>query len=88
MTYGNPCGEISDGSSTLAIGGAYYSNSDVRTVSSIGFWKITKGMIVTDNPPNKFATLSTGCYEEMLDHELGSAIGFGNATAQPAACPR
>ena len=84
VTYGDPCGEISDGSSTLAIGGAYYSNSDVRTVSGISFWKITKGMIVTDNPPNKFATMSTGCYEEMLAHELGHAIGFGHAAARPA----
>jgi hypothetical protein len=84
VTYGDPCGEISDGSSTLAIGGAYYSNSDVRTVSGISFWKITKGMVVTDNPPTKFATMSTGCYEEMLAHELGHAIGFGHAAARPA----
>ena len=27
VTYGDPCGEIADGSSTIAIGGAYYSSS-------------------------------------------------------------
>ena len=83
VTYGDPCGEIADGSSTLAIGGAYFT-SDVRTVSGINFWRITKGMVVTDNPPAKYAGMSTGCYEELLAHELGHAIGFGHAAARPA----
>ena len=51
VTYGNPCGEIADGSSTMAIGGAYYATSDVRMVNGVSYWRITKGMIVTDNPP-------------------------------------
>lgn len=84
VTYGDPCGEISDASSTIAIGGAYYSSSDQRVVNGVNFWKITKGMIVVDNPPQKFASFSTGCYEEMLVHELGHAIGFGHAAARPA----
>ena len=83
VTYGDPCGEIADGSSTLAIGGAYFT-SDVRTVSGINFWRITKGMVITDNPPAKYAGMSTGCYEELLAHELGHAIGFGHAAARPA----
>ncbi|MGD9905194.1 MAG: matrixin family metalloprotease [Vicinamibacterales bacterium] len=84
ITYGDPCGEIADGSSTLAIGGAYFSSSDIRTVNGVSFWKITKGMVVTDNPPAKFSGMSAGCYEELLAHEIGHAIGFGHAAARPA----
>ena len=84
ITYGDPCGEISDASSTLAIGGAYFTSSDVRVVNGVSFWKITKGMVVTDNPVAKFSWMSTGCYEELLAHELGHAIGFGHAAARPA----
>lgn len=84
VSYGDPCGEISDTSSTLAIGGVYYSGGDVRTVNGVSYWKIVKGMIVVDNPTNKFASFTTGCYEDMLTHELGHAIGFGHTTARPA----
>lgn len=84
VTYGDPCGEISDASSTLAVGGAYYSSIDQRVVNGVTYWKIVKGMIVTDNPPSKFSGFTTGCYEEMLVHEIGHAIGFGHAAARPA----
>jgi hypothetical protein len=84
VSYGDPCGEISDSSSTLAIGGVYYSASDVRTVNGIAYWKITKGMVIVDNPYHKFANFTTGCYEDMLAHELGHAIGFGHTSARPA----
>lgn len=84
VSYGDPCGEISDTSSTLAIGGVYYSGGDVRTVNGVSYWKIVKGMIVVDNPATKFASFTTGCYEDMLTHELGHAIGFGHTTARPA----
>ena len=79
LTYGDPCGEIADASTTLAIGGAYYSASDVRAVSGVPFWKITAGMIVTDDVPAKFAGMSLGCYADLVTHELGHAIGFGHA---------
>lgn len=84
VSYGDPCGEIADTSSTLAIGGVYYSASDVRSVNGLTYWKITKGMVVVDNPASKFASFTTGCYEDMLTHELGHAIGFGHTTARPA----
>ncbi len=80
LTYGDPCGEIADDSATLAIGGAYYSAGDVRVVNGVSFWKITAGMVVTDDVAAKFAGMSLGCYADLVAHELGHAIGFGHAT--------
>ena len=83
VTYGDPCGEIADASNTLAIGGAYFS-SDTRTVNGVTYWRILKGMVVTDNVPTKYSWMSTGCYEDMITHELGHAIGFGHSAASGA----
>lgn len=84
IAYNDPCGEISNASSVLAIGGVYYSASDVRTVNGTAFWKIVKGMVVVDDNSAKYASFTTGCYEDMLIHEIGHAIGFGHTSARPA----
>ena len=84
VSYDDPCDEIADTSPTLAIGGAYYSSADVRVVNGQTFWKITKGVVVLDNARAKFSGLSTGCYEEVLTHELGHAVGLAHTAATPA----
>lgn len=84
VTYGDPCGEIADSSSTLAIGGAYFTSWGQQVVNGVTYWSMTKGMIVVDNPPSKFASFTTGCYEDMLVHELGHAIGFGHSSSRQA----
>lgn len=84
IAYDDPCGEIADTSPTLAIGGAYYDLLDRRTVRDVPYGRITKGMVVLDNVAAKFAGFSTGCYEELITHELGHAIGLPHATVLPS----
>ncbi|MGE3473680.1 MAG: matrixin family metalloprotease [Vicinamibacterales bacterium] len=84
VTYDDPCDEIADTSPVLALGGAYYSTTDVRVVGGAAFAKYTRGMVVLDNASSKFAWLSTGCYEQILTHELGHAIGLPHVDAPDA----
>lgn len=81
IAFDDPCGEIADAGSTLAIGGAYYTSSDVRRVGGTNFWKITKGVIVTDDALAKFSGFSLGCWDDLMTHELGHAIGLGHVAS-------
>lgn len=84
VTYGDPCGEIGDQTNTLAIGGYSSTSADVRARGGLSFWKILRGIVVVDNAAHKFQNMSLGCYEQMLAHELGHAIGFDHSTAANA----
>lgn len=84
ITYGDPCDEIADTSPTLALGGVFFDPGDVRVVQGVAYGRITRGVVVLDNVAAKFANFSTGCYEEVLTHEIGHAIGLPHAPVQPA----
>jgi len=84
VSYDDPCDEIADSSPTLALGGAFFTTADIRFVRGVPFGRIVKGIVVLDNVAGKFAGMSTGCYEDVLTHELGHAAGLAHTSAVPS----
>lgn len=84
ITYDDPCGEIADTSPTLALGGLFFDPADVRVVQGVPYGRATRGVVVLDNVAAKFAGFSVGCYEEVIAHELGHAIGLPHTSSTPA----
>lgn len=84
ITYDDPCGEIADTSPTLALGGLFFDPADVRVVQGVPYGRATRGVVVLDNVAAKFANFSVGCYEEVIAHELGHAIGLPHTSSTPS----
>lgn len=84
ITYDDPCGEIADTSPTLALGGVFFDPADVRVVHGVAYGRATRGVVVLDNVAAKFAGFSVGCYEEVIAHELGHAIGLPHTATTPS----
>jgi hypothetical protein len=84
ITYDDPCGEIADTSPTLALGGLFFDPADVRVVQGVAYGRATRGVVVLDDVAAKFASFSTGCYEDVIAHELGHAIGLPHTSVTPS----
>ena len=73
---GDPIGEVDNNGPTLAVGGAYFSNS--IKIRKLGF--ATSGFVVFNDNAGTLNFISSAiCYINVLAHELGHAGGLGHS---------
>ena len=85
VVYMDPCGEVSDSGSTIAIGGFSCIFSGGRSVNGTSFCRITAGYVVNNNNTNALNVFAIpACFQTAETHELGHTLGLAHS-ADPSA---
>ena len=80
VVYMDPCGEISDSGSTIAIGGFSCTFSGGRSLNGTSFCRITDGYVVNNNSTSAVAILGIPtCFQAAEAHEIGHTLGLGHS---------
>ena len=80
VVFRDPCGEISDSGSTLAIGGGWFGSPFV-TVNGQSFRGFSEGYVINNNSANTLNFFSRArCFQDVQTHEILHASGLGHST--------
>jgi hypothetical protein len=81
ITFEDPCGEISAVNGVSGYSWFYYTNAVGVTIDGVFFGRILQATITTVNSAAARDFLSSpGCFQSLILHELGHAIGFGHSS--------
>jgi hypothetical protein len=85
IVYMDPCAELSNSGGTLALGGAYYSQSGGKTVNGISFGRAVSGFIVNNDGSTALQFLqNNNCFASVETHELGHVLGLDHSDVTSA----
>lgn len=80
IAYNDPCEEISNAGGTLAIGGGWRTTTFGGTVGGTSFFRWLEGYVIMNNSAVALSFFSiSGCFYEVLLHEIGHALGMGHS---------
>ena len=78
VSFGDPCGEVSDTGTVLGMGGGYFTDV-IEVVNGQPFKQFIQGAVMLNPVANAPALAERGCFQEALMHNLGHAIGLGDS---------